>query len=86
VAVSFWTKGIAGFLALAAGPAHSHFLEDDFQRTEIGERRLEQIEANEGGEPQAIGTVIVREQETDEDKDAREPADDEMHFHRVCEI
>ena len=64
-----------------ARAAHAKFFQNDFQRTKFRERRLQQIEADKGRDPEPVRTVVVRQQQAGQDEDAGEPADDEFHFH-----
>jgi hypothetical protein len=68
--------GVAGFhnAGVERSAPHAEFAQDDFQRAKVGERRLEQIEADECGHPQPMGTVVVCEHKTDEDECSGEAA------------
>ena len=48
--------------------AHAAFLEDDFQRAEVRERGLQQVEPDKCGEPEPVLAVIVREPEAQKDE------------------
>ena len=74
-------RAVRLFLVAAARAADTNLLQHDFQRAEIRKRRLQQVEANERGEPKPVGTVVMREQQAGEDKRAGKPADDHVHFH-----
>ena len=74
-------RAVRLFLVAAARAADTNLFQHDFQRTEIRERRLQQVETNERSEPKPIRAVVVREQQADEDKRAGEPADDQVPFH-----
>jgi len=63
-------------LLRAAGPAHTHFVQYEFKRAKVRERRLQKVESYEGSEPKPILAVIVRQDEAQEDKDSGEPPDD----------
>ena len=71
----------AGLFPAATGAADAEFFQDDFQRTEFRERRLQQVEADKGRDPEPVRAVVVRQQQAGQDEDAGEPADDEFHFH-----
>ena len=60
---------------------HAAFLEDDFQRAEVGERGLKQVEPNEGCEPKPVRAVVVRQQQTGENESSAKPANDQFHRH-----
>ena len=76
------TARTAGLFFIATTrAANAHFLQHHFQRAEIRERRLQQVEAHERGEPEPVRAVIMREQQAGQNEHAGEPADDEMHFH-----
>jgi hypothetical protein len=80
-APSFCATRAAGALVARSGPADTKFLQDDLKRAKVRERRLQQVETDERGEPEPIGAVIVREHEAHEDKRAGEAPDDHVHFH-----
>ena len=61
--------------------ANSDFLQDHLQRAEVGERRLQEVEPDKGGEPQPIEAVEVGQQKADQDEDARKSPED--HFHNI---
>ena len=42
-------------------------LQDQFQRTEAGEARLEEVRAHEGGQPEPGGTKSVRQEQRNKD-------------------
>ena len=44
---------------------------------------MQQIEANESGEPKPIRAVVVRKHKAQEDECAGKPADDHVHFHTM---
>ena len=46
---------------------------------------MQQVEANERGEPEPVWAMVVREQKAQEDERSGEPADDEVHFHKIVE-
>ena len=76
------TAGAGGlFLIVATRAANAHFPQRHFQRAEIRERRLQQVEADKRGEPEPVRAVIMREQQAGEDERAGEPADEELDFH-----
>ena len=60
--------------------AHSHLLQDHLQWAEVGERRLQEVEPDKGGEPQPIEAVEVSQQKADQDEHARKSPED--HFHK----
>jgi len=66
---------------VATTRATADFLQHNFQRAEICERRLQQVEADKRGEPEPVGAVVMREQQTGENKRAGKPADKHVHFH-----
>jgi hypothetical protein len=70
-----------GFATTPSVFADACLLEHDFERAEVRKGRLQQVEANERGEPKPVLAVIVREHEAEEDKQTGEPADDHVHFH-----
>jgi hypothetical protein len=74
------SAGFGRFIYCATRSAHAQLAQDDFQRAEIGERGLQQIESDERGKPKPISTVIVCQHQADEDEDASKSADD--HFHK----
>ena len=74
-------RAVRLFLVAAAGPANAEPFQHHFQRAEICERRLQQVEAHERGEPEPIGAVVMREQQAGQNERAGEPADDDVHFH-----
>src|ERR1035441_8957286 len=76
-------RAVRLFLVAAAGPANAELFQHHFQRAEICERRLQQVEAHERGEPEPVGAVVMREQQAGEDEYAGEPSDDHVHFHIV---
>jgi hypothetical protein len=45
---------------------------------------LEQVEADERGEPEPVWAVVVREQKAQEDERSGESTDDEVHFHKMA--
>ena len=47
---------------------------------------MQQIKADECGEPEPVLAVVMREQQADEDERASEPADDHVHFHMVLDF
>jgi hypothetical protein len=61
--------------------ADANALQDHFQRAEVGERGLQQIETDKRREPEPIRAVIVRKHQAQEDEQTGEPADDHVHFH-----
>ena len=61
--------------------ADATFLEDLFQWAELGERGLQQVEANERGEPQPVQVVIMRQHQTNENEQAGKTANEHVHFH-----
>ena len=73
------------FLVATARPADTNFFQHDFQRAEIGERRLQQVKAHKRREPEPVRAVVMREQQAGEDKRAGEPADDQLQFHTPTE-
>jgi hypothetical protein len=73
-----WSKTT---LSRTARAADTKLFQHNFQRTEIGERRLQQVEADKRGEPKPIRAVVIRQQQADEDEGAGEPVDGHVHFH-----
>ena len=71
----------AGLFPAAAGAADAELFQDDFQRTEFRERRLQQVEADKRRDPEPVRTVVVCEHQARQDEDAGKAADDEFHFH-----
>ena len=73
-----------GGLRLAATSrvaAHADFFQEHFQRTEVGERRLKQVQADERGEPEPVRAVIVRQQQAGKNEGPGKPPDEHVHFH-----
>jgi hypothetical protein len=70
-----------GGTATSAVTADANSFENDFQRAEICERRLQQIEADKHRKPEPVGTEVVRQQQADKDERPGKPADDKLHFH-----
>ena len=69
------------FSVTAACAARAELFQHHFQRAEIRERRLQQVEAYERGEPEPVRVVVMRQQQAGEDKRAGEPANEHVHFH-----
>jgi hypothetical protein len=67
--------------ATASLLTHADFSQDDLQGTKVRERRLQEIEPDECREPKPVSAVIMRERKAQEDEDAGEAADDQVHFH-----
>jgi hypothetical protein len=66
--------------------ANSLFAQHHFQRTKVGERRLQQVEAYERSKPQPIRAVIVRQQQAAENEHPGKPANDQLKFHKFFEF
>src|SRR6266568_7649602 len=66
-----WSKGRFFLTRGARTLADSDFPQDHLQRAEVSERRLQEVEPDESGEPQPIEAVEVSQQKADEDEDAR---------------
>ena len=79
-------RAVRLFLVATARAANAEPFQHHFQRTEICERQLQQVEADERGEPEPIGAVVMREQQAGEDEYAGEPSDDHVHFHIVIAL
>jgi len=80
-----WGGGhLLRFGRVAARSTHSRFSQYHFQWAEVRERGLQQVESDESSEPEPILAVIMGQQETDENKTARESPDD--HFHRLIKV
>jgi hypothetical protein len=67
--------------ATASRLAGTELPQNDLERTKLRQRGLEEIEADEGGEPKPVRAVEMREQETGEDEGAREQADIAFECH-----
>jgi hypothetical protein len=61
--------------------ADAEFFEDVFGGAEAGEGGLQEIGADEDGEPDPVGMDPVSESEAGEDHGASEGADDVFEFH-----
>src|SRR6516162_7464053 len=70
-----------GRTATAGIASHAGLFKNEFQRTKAGERGLEEVKADKGGEPEPVTAVIISQQRTGEDERAGEPADEHVHFH-----
>jgi len=68
-----------GIVTFRQSLAHSNPAQDDFQRAEIRERGLEQIETDKCREPKPVGVVVMRKHQTDENEYSGEPTDDLFH-------
>src|SRR5665647_1848787 len=76
------TARTAGLFFIATTrAANAHFLQHHFQRAEIRERRLQQVEADKRGDPEPVRAVVMREQQAGQNEYAGEPADEQVHFH-----
>jgi hypothetical protein len=83
IQVPWWQRSVLLGRATTAGIlTHAAFLQDDFQRAEVCERGLQQVEPDKGGEPEPVWAVVVREDEAQEDEGASKPANDQVHFHK----
>ena len=73
------TAGLALLFSSGAAAANARFSQNDLQRAKVCEGGLQQVETDEGREPEPVGTVIMRQQKADEDECSCESAND--HFH-----
>ena len=64
----------------ATSAAHPEFPKHHLERTEVGEGGLDEVEADEGGEPEPKWAVIMSQQEAEENKATGESANN--HFHK----
>jgi hypothetical protein len=60
--------GFTRWLSPTAAFANADFPQNQLQRAEICEGGLQQVEPNEGCEPEPVGAVKMSQQEADEDK------------------
>lgn len=79
--VSFGATGAIGFFGGCGLISHAELAEDNFQRTEIGERGLEEIETDKGREPKPISALIISQQQAGQDERAGKSANNCLHFH-----
>jgi hypothetical protein len=73
--------GSLGSTATIAVFADAGFPKNYFERAKVRKGRLQEVEADECGEPEPVMTVDVREREAEQDEHSSEPADDQVHFH-----
>jgi hypothetical protein len=59
------------YLALALDP---QLLEERHHGAPVGEGGLQQVQADEGGEQEPVGRMIVREQDAQQDEETRNPS------------
>ncbi len=71
--------GISGLESGSA--AFSHLLENGRQGAEAREGRLQQVEADEGGEPHPVGVVVMGERQADQNNGAGEGHNDTVYIH-----
>ena len=56
---------VGGFFYGTAAAAHSELAQNQLQWTELSERRLQQVESDEGSKPKPIWAVVMRQQQAD---------------------
>jgi hypothetical protein len=71
------------FFGTNARTADAEPIQNHLQRTEVGERRLQQVEPDKRGEPEPVRAMVMGEQQADEDECSGEPADNHVHFHTL---
>lgn len=86
--MAVWRALVLGLrLGAAASLAHSQLLEDNLGRTKPGERGLDQVHPDKGGQEKPLGADEVGEGEARENHGSGEHADDAFGFHaymRIC--
>ena len=70
----------AGLVTGATRTTDAELFQDNCQRAEFGEGRLQEVETDKRGEPKPVRAVVMRQHQAGEDERAGESAND--HFHR----
>jgi hypothetical protein len=79
------TAGISGFRFVGTAlTADAEFFQDDFRRTKVRERGLEQAEADERREPEPIVAVKVRKQQAQQYQATGQHSDVPFDGHLIC--